>query len=310
MVPILVFDLETVPDVAGLRRLRPQWAQLSDEALAERAFAERRERTGHDFLPLHCHRIVAIGCGFRDASGFKVRCLGSAADPEARLVQEFFRVIERHTPQLVSWNGTGFDLPVLHYRGLIHGVSAPRYWDQGQELGGPGSQGAQGGQRGTSGDREFRWNNYLGRYHSRHLDLMDLLALYQGRAAVPLDELARLAGFAGKLGMDGAQVWPAFRDGAIDAIRAYCETDVVNTYLLYCRFQTMRGALDAAAYQAEIAAVRGVLEALPGAHWRDFLGAWDAAQTPAAGFSARPAAASGPGAAIGVRSDEQPGAGA
>jgi 3'-5' exonuclease len=262
MVPVLVFDLETVPDVAGLRRLRPQWAELADAELAQRAFAERHERTGSDFLALHCHRIVAIGCGFRDDSGFKVRCLGHPADPEARLVQDFFRVIDRHTPQLVSWNGGGFDLPVLHYRAMVHGISASRYWEQGDD------------------DRDFRWNNYLSRYHARHLDLMDQLALFQGRAAVPLDELARLAGFAGKLGMDGAQVWPAFRAGRIDAIRAYCETDVVNTYLLYCRFRKMRGALDAAAYQAEMDLVRATLAELPGDHWREFLAAWDPAADP------------------------------
>ena len=41
--------------------------------------------------------------------------------------------------------------------------------------------------------------------------------------------------------MDGGQVWTAFQEGRIEEIRNYCETDVVNTYLLYCRFQMMRG---------------------------------------------------------------------
>jgi hypothetical protein len=257
MLPILVFDLETVPDVAGLRRLRPEWRELSDREVAGHAFAERFQRTGSEFLSHYCHRIVAIGCAFRDDSGFKVRCLGQPGDEEGRLVQDFFRVIDRHTPQLVSWNGGGFDLPVLHYRALIHGVVASRYWEQGDA------------------DREFRWNNYLSRYHTRHLDLMDLLALYQGRAAAPLDDLARLCGFAGKLGMDGAQVWDAYCAGELAAIRAYCETDVVNTYLLYCRFQRLRGLLDRAAYDAEMTVVRDALGALEGEQWRRFLDAWE-----------------------------------
>ncbi|MEW5880931.1 MAG: 3'-5' exonuclease [Pseudomonadota bacterium] len=256
MTPTLVFDIETVPDVAGLRVLRPEWAALADAEVAERAFAERRERTGSDFLPHHLQRIVAIGCAFRDDSGFRVRCLGTADDQEAKLIQDFFRLIDRYTPQLVSWNGGGFDLPVLHYRGLIHGVTAARYWDQGDD------------------DRDFRWNNYISRYHARHTDLMDLLALYQPRANAPLDELARLAGFAGKLGLDGSRVWEAYRDGRIGAIRDYCETDVVNTYLVWCRFQKMRGALSAAAYADEIAAVRGVLRATDAPHWREYLAAW------------------------------------
>ena len=62
------------------------------------------------------------------------------------------------------------------------------------------------------GDRDFKWNNYISRYHMRHLDLMDLLAMYQPRASAPLDDLAKLAGFPGKLGMDG-KVWQAWRGG-------------------------------------------------------------------------------------------------
>ena len=88
----------------------------------------------------------------------------------------------------MSWNGGGFDLPVLNYRALIHGVTAAKYWDWGDD------------------DREFKFNSYLGRYHTRHLDLMDVLAMYQPRASAGLDAMARLCGFPGKLGMDGSEV--------------------------------------------------------------------------------------------------------
>ena len=256
MTPILSFDIETVPDVAGLRRLRPEWSALDDRAVAAAAFAERRDKTGSDFLQHHVHRVVAIGCAFRDDSGFRVRCLGTLEDGEAKLIQDFFRTIEKHTPQLVSWNGGGFDLPVLHYRGLVHGVSAARYWDLGDD------------------DRDFKWNNYISRYHQRHTDLMDLLALYQPRASVPLDDLAKLCGFAGKLGMDGSRVWEAYCGGELAAIRNYCETDVVNTHLLYCRFQKMRGHWTEAQYAAEVALVRESLLALDAPHWHEYLKAW------------------------------------
>jgi len=254
--PILAFDLETVPDIDGLRKLRPQWAALDDRALAAQAMSERRERTGSDFLPLHLHRVLAIGCAFRDDSGFRVRSLGSAGDAEPKLIGDFFRLIDRYAPQLVSWNGGGFDLPVLQYRALIHGVPARRYWDQGED------------------DREARYSNYMNRYHLRHVDLMDVLSRYQGRAAAPLDDVARLAGFAGKLGMDGSQVWDAYCDGQLERIRAYCETDVVNTYLLYCRFRRIRGQLDDSGYAAELALVREALSASGGPAWQDFLAAW------------------------------------
>lgn len=261
MNPVLVFDIETIPDISGLKAAWGFDAGLNDAEVAEQAFARRRERTGgSDFMPLHLHRVVAIACLLRDEKGLQVRCLGQPEDNEAKLVQQFYRLIERHSPQLVSWNGGGFDLQVLHYRALVHGVQAPRYWDQGED------------------DRDFRYNNYLSRYHSRHLDLMDLLALYNGRAAAPLDELAKLCGFPGKLGMDGSQVWSAWQAGRGPEIRAYCETDVANTWLLYCRFQLLRGQWSAERYAQEIAQTREAIDGLAGdhPHWREFLDAWPA----------------------------------
>lgn len=258
MTPILCFDIETVPDVAGLRTLGSLDDSLDDAAVAALAFERRREQTGSEFLPLHLQRVVAIGCLFRDDDGLSVRCLGQPGDSEARLVQAFYRFVDRHTPQLVSWNGGGFDLQVLHYRALVNGVQAVRYWEQGDD------------------DRDFRFNNYLNRYHTRHLDLMATLALFTPRANAPLDELARLCGFPGKLGMDGSRVWEAYREGRLGEIRAYCETDVANTWLVFCRFQTMRGAWTPERYRAELALLRATLGAQAGeaAHWREFLDAW------------------------------------
>ncbi|MFN3595441.1 MAG: 3'-5' exonuclease, partial [Thiobacillaceae bacterium] len=93
---------------------------------------------------------------------------------------------------------------------------------------------------------------------------------------VPLDDFARLLGFPGKLGMDGAQVWEAYQRGEMAAIRDYCETDVVNTHLVFLRFQRLRGVLTPEQYEAEIALVRDTLAASDAAHWREFLAAWHA----------------------------------
>ena len=256
MTPVLAFDIETVPDIAGLRKIHGIDAGVSDEQVAAMAFQRRRQASGSEFLQLHLHRVVAIACALRDRDSFRVWSLGEPADEEGELIQRFFDGVEKYTPQIVSWNGGGFDLPVLHYRGMLHGVRAARYWDQGED------------------DRDFKWNNYISRYHARHLDLMDLLALYQPRGAVPLDEIARLLGFPGKLGLDGSQVWPAWQDGKIVPIRAYCETDVANTYLVYLRFQLMRGALPHDKYRQEINLVRVTLEKSPDQHWREFLRLW------------------------------------
>jgi predicted PolB exonuclease-like 3'-5' exonuclease len=262
MTPVLAFDIETIPDIEGLRRLYGHGPQTSPAEVAQAAFDRRHEATGSNFLPLHLHRVVAIACALRDRDSFRVWSLGEAGEPEQDLVQRFFDGIEKYTPQLVSWNGSGFDLPVLHYRALIHGVPARRYWDQGDD------------------ERDSRFSNYVNRYHLRHIDLMDVLSRYQPRSGAPLDEVARLAGFAGKLGMDGSQVWDAYCDGQIERIRAYCETDVVNTYLLYCRFRKMRGQLDEAGYAAELQLVRDALAASGGSIWQEFLAAWPATPAP------------------------------
>ena len=257
MIPVLTFDIETVPDTQGIRRLYDlEDGDISDRDVAELAFQRRRQATGSDFLPHYLQRIVAIACVLRSDEGFKVWSLGSPEAGEADLVRRFFDGIDRYTPQLVSWNGGGFDLPVLHYRALVHGVEARRYWDMGED------------------DREFRYNHYLGRYHMRHLDLMDLLSLYQARASAPLDSLAQLLGFPGKLGMDGSKVWEAFQQGHIAEIRHYCETDTVNTYLVYLRFQRMRGQLSAEQYAEEIELVRGTLRHSTAPHWQEFLSRW------------------------------------
>ena len=256
MSPVLVFDIETVPDVAGIRKLRDVDPAVPDAAVATMAFQLRRQTAGHDFLPLHLHRVVAISCALADADTFRVWSIGGNDETEGEIIQRFFDGIEKYTPQLVSWNGSGFDLPVLHYRGLIHAVRAPRYWDTGDE------------------DREFRYNNYISRYHMRHCDVMDLLALYQGRAVAPLDEIAQLLGLPGKLGMDGSQVWDAYLAGRIADICNYCETDVVNTYLVFLRFQAMRGSLSQEQYAAQCQLVRGTLERSSGPHWQLFLSRW------------------------------------
>jgi predicted PolB exonuclease-like 3'-5' exonuclease len=159
-------------------------------------------------------------------------------------------------PQIVSWNGRGFDIPVLASRGLIHGVTAACFWD-------------------TGGDnKDFRYSNYLSRFHDRHVDLMDVLSIYGAGRGSPLDELARLSGFPGKLGVGGAAVWDSYGRGEIAAIRDYCEADCANTYLLYLRFQMMRCVYSVERYGSECALLRSLLEKRPEPHWHEFLSLW------------------------------------
>ena len=100
--------------------------------------------------------------------------------------------------------------------------------------------------------------------------------MYQPRANAPLDQIAQLMGLPGKLGMDGSAVWDAYQAGKIADIRNYCETDVANTYLVFLRFQLMRGALTAEQHRAECDLVRTTLGKSSGPHWKEFLSRWQA----------------------------------
>ncbi|GMR20317.1 MAG: 3'-5' exonuclease [Gammaproteobacteria bacterium] len=254
---VFVFDIETIPDVDAGRRIY-ELDGLNDDDVAKVMFHKRREQTGDsDFLRLHLHQIVAISAVFRHGDGLKVWTLGDPESSEAEIVRRFFDGIKRFTPTLVSWNGGGFDLPVLNYRALKHGIVAQRYWDMGED------------------DRDFKWNNYVNRYHQRHTDLMDMLAMFSPRANAPLDEIAVMLGYPGKMGMSGAKVWGQYQQGNIMDIRNYCETDVLNTYLVYLRWLLNRGQLTQSALEKEETLVKETLKSENKPHLADFLQAWE-----------------------------------
>ena len=253
---IFVFDIETIPDLEAGRRIY-QLEGISDKDTAKAMFHIRNQETGgSEFMRHHLHQIVAISVVFKARDSVKVWSLGDSDADEKEILERFFDGIERYTPTLVSWNGGGFDLPVIHYRALKHGIRAQRYWETGHD------------------DQSFRWNNYISRYHSRHTDLMDLLAAYQPRAVAPLDQIATMLGFPGKMGMDGSKVFDAWLNGEIKAIRDYCETDVLNTWLVYLRFELMRGNLTQDEYDQECNMLQGYLEHADQAHMQEFLQHW------------------------------------
>jgi predicted PolB exonuclease-like 3'-5' exonuclease len=103
---------------------------------------------------------------------------------------------------------------------------------------------------------------------------MDVLSGYQPRATAPLDEIAQLLGFPGKLGRHGSEVWGQFLAGKIGEIRDYCETDALNTYLIYLRFELIRGNLDESGWKRETDLVRKTLRDAGKPHLHAFLDAW------------------------------------
>ena len=252
---LFVFNIETVPDIDGCRRLYDLHG-LSDDDVARAVFHKRRQQTNTEFLQYHLHKIIAISAVLRSGEQFRVWSLGDLQSDEADLLQRFYSGIERYTPDLVSWNGRGFDLPIVHHRSLLYPINARHYWETGNK------------------DAGFRNNNYLSRYHERHTDLVEVLAAYSSSAGASVDEVASLCGFPGKMGMNGAKVWENYLGGDLKAIRDYCETDVLKTYLVYLNYERNRGNLEQTQYLQECQLVRDTLKASDQAHLQAFEKAW------------------------------------
>ena len=254
---LLTFDIETIPDADGGRRIHGI-QDTSDTDMAEILFHYRRQQTNgkSEFLRHYLQRIVAISVLIRHRDQFHLRTLGDTDSTEQELITQFFALIAATHPTLISWNGRRFDQPVLHYRALLHGIACPSYWDRG-EL-----------------NRDFKWNNYLSRYHLRHIDLMDTISNYDMYATAPLHELCLLLGLPGKSNMHGSEVWEHYQQGRINEIRSYCETDVLNTYLLYLRYSLIQGSLGKAEYDTELTIVHKRLQDATAPHLQDYLKEW------------------------------------
>mgnify|MGYP000040968453 CR=1 len=261
---LFVFDIETVPDTDVAPNLT---GETSTDIHARRAAIEAYHlgvTDGKNAFPRQpFHKVVAISFLEaeieRDAGreGYilkELRSGGEAGFDEAKLLQGFFTYLERIKPRFVSFNGRTFDLPVLKYRAMVHGISAP--WLH------------------KSGDK---WNSYSYRYATDwHCDLLDVLSDFGASARVKLNEVCAALGFAGKFGVDGSMVADMIDEGKIDDVRNYCETDVLNTYLVYLRWQLHTGTLTQTSYNAAVADLISYIDAEKAArpYLGDFMEAW------------------------------------
>jgi predicted PolB exonuclease-like 3'-5' exonuclease len=253
MYKILTFDIESIPDIQHAKTLY-NIQQVNDEDAWKIIRLKRLEKTGHDFLPHFLQKIVAISIVFQNSNQVKIWSIGHDGETEAEIIQRFFLGIEKYQPTLVSWNGGGFDLPVLHYRSMLHHIQAPTYWENGEQ------------------QPEFKWNNYTSRYHQRHTDLMDVLSSYQNRAFAPLDEFSQILGLPGKIGLHGSEVFQAYQKGNIADICRYCESDVLNTHLIYLRFLYIKASITQQQYINTLEHIEYYIHKNPlQEHWGEFL---------------------------------------
>ncbi|ATX80970.1 hypothetical protein Ga0123462_0091 [Mariprofundus ferrinatatus] len=262
---VIVFDIETVVDADSARRVL-RLPDISDaearDALSD-YFLEKTEGR-NDFPRQPFHQVVAISYGHlirepgEEGGEMVIRRLGTGGDSsssEQEILEGFFHLIEARAPQLVSFNGRGFDVPVLKYRAMAHGLSCPRWFTQGD-----------------------KWNGYDTRYSNEyHCDLLELLSDFGASARCSMDEVAAAFNIPGKLETAGDNVREMFESGQIEAIRDYCETDVLSTMLIFLRHQLFSGALTEGAYARAILGVRNYLESESESrpHLAEYLKAWD-----------------------------------
>jgi len=257
---VLVFNIETVPDIDGGQRIH-KLQGLDDESTAKALFHLRQQKSGSRELPLSLQRIASISVVYRGMSEdmeheVSLKSLGDENSTEAELLTLFFAEVEERTPTLVSWNGSSFDLPVVHYRSLKNNVSAPNYWEKGHN------------------DNSFRNDDYLSRYHDRHTDLMDVLSSYNESAGAPLNEIALMLGFPGREMLNTDLIWEKFMKGEINEIRHYGELGVLNNYLVYLRFQLIRGGINQEELSQEFSLLREKLDQTEIPHLKAFSQVW------------------------------------
>jgi len=216
---VLVWDIETIPDISGFA--------VANNLFGKTA-AEVRAAMG-DKSPKHIyHSIICIGAllAHHDGDHWAVEALGAphvGERSEEELITSFVDRIAELKPQLVTFNGSSFDLPVLRYRAMVHKVPAI----------------------GLSA------RPYFNRYTDDAMDLCDVLSSFSPQAKSTLHELCLVMGLPGKHeGIHGGEVEKYFHEGRIKEIADCCESDVVNTYRVWLRHELFRGRLTPAAYDA------------------------------------------------------------
>jgi len=262
---VILFDIETVVDADSARRLLHQ-PDLSDAEARDALSAYFLDKTDgrNDFPRQPFHQVVAISYGQlirepgEEGTELVMHQLATGGDKESSekaLLEGFFHLIETRAPQLVSFNGRGFDVPVLKYRAMAHGMSCPRWFKEGD-----------------------KWNNYDTRFSSEyHCDLLEVLSDFGASARCSMDEVASALKIPGKLNTSGDNVRELFETGQIEAIRDYCETDVLTTMLIFLRHHYFSGALTEGAYARAIHGVRNYIETESETrlHLAEYLQAWD-----------------------------------
>ncbi len=238
-VMLCVFDIETIPSVS----LCKEHFQLEENdalKICERSFEKQKEKSGSEFLPLYLHEIISIAAVIGDDYGkfIKVGNFGQKHEnredfaSEKELLEDFFKYFNEKQPRLISFNGRGFDMPLLTLKALKYNLTLDAFYNQ-----------------------ENKWENYRARYSEQfHLDLMDSLSHYGSVRGLNLNGVCSMMNIPGKFDVSGDLVHAIYfnphlsqkeKKGIIDG---YCQSDVLNTYWLFLKYEVLKGALNKEQY--------------------------------------------------------------
>jgi predicted PolB exonuclease-like 3'-5' exonuclease len=221
---ICVFDIETIPDVSLIKK-HYEITKESDYDISKEAFEIQEEKTGSSFLPITYHKSVAISAVIADEYGNFDRVNTIEGDTEEELIKKFLAFIENKNPKLVSFNGRGFDLPMLMLRAMKYNLCCHSFYDNSSPQ-----------------NNKTKWENYRARYSDAfHIDLMDSISEFGAVRGLNLDTICTMVDIPGKFDVHGDQVLELYYNNDITKIREYCESDVLNTYWLYLKYELLRG---------------------------------------------------------------------
>ncbi len=241
---ICIFDCETIPDIDLIEQTFDVTgdSDLSIIKAAQEQYAGEKNTT---FLPIPYHRLVALSAVIADEFGrfIKVGDFGEGRDDEESIIRHFFRFIEDKNPKIVSFNGRGFDMPMLLLRAMKYNISFPAWFDQSNPM-----------------LNKTKWENYRQRFAENfHMDLLDSIGSFGAVRNLKLDTLCTMAGIPGKYDVSGDQVLDLYYDEKLDLIKEYCQSDVLNTYWLYLKYELLRGQLTLEDYYSFLESMRDKL---------------------------------------------------
>ncbi|MDE6978321.1 MAG: 3'-5' exonuclease [Helicobacter sp.] len=230
---ICVFDCETIPDVELLSRVYGYHGDFL--TICEQAFAQAEKQSGSAFLP-HCfHKVITIAGLIAQPNGIMLSlgCFGEGKG-EREIIKAFLTYLQKQ-PRLVSFNGRGFDMPILLLRAMRYNLQAEAYFETMNPSVG-----------------KDKWENYRQRFSERfHLDLFDSLGHFGAATrGLKLHNIACACHLPGKFDVHGDEVYRLYAEGRMSEINTYCESDVLNTYWLFLKWQLLCGQFGLAHYRA------------------------------------------------------------